>query len=387
MTFVRPIGLVGTGFIARGFARLVQNNPAYRIAAVLTRRRPDSLPDFPCDGTITNSIDELIDRSDLVVECSGDPLHATVVVDRALSAGRPVVTMDAEFHVTTGSWFVGRGLLTEAEGDQPGCLAALHEEAVAMGFEPLVYGNMKGFLDHNPTPENMRYWAKLQGFTLNQTTSFTDGTKLQIEQALIGNGMGATISRQGLEGLRTDDTQGAAFELAALAERIGRPIADYVVSRGQPPGVFIAARHQASERGALRNIKMGDGPYYMLARNYHLCALEIVKTVNRVFGGGGILLDNSARPSLGVVAIAKRALPAGHCIAQPIGGFDVRGEAARLDEAGDAVPIGILKGAVLRASVEPGQTLRWSDVDIPDSLARDIARRLHASRRREAVPA
>src|SRR5690606_21725921 len=256
MTFVRPIGLVGTGFIARGFARLVQNNPAYRIAAVLTRRRPDSLPDFPCDGTITNSIDELIDRSDLVVECSGDPLHATVVVDRALSAGRPVVTMDAEFHVTTGSWFVGRGLLTEAEGDQPGCLAALHEEAVAMGFEPLVYGNMKGFLDHNPTPENMRYWAKLQGFTLNQTTSFTDGTKLQIEQALIGNGMGATISRQGLEGLRTDDTQGAAFELAALAERIGRPIADYVVSRGQPPGVFIAARHQASERGALRNIKM-----------------------------------------------------------------------------------------------------------------------------------
>lgn len=387
MSFVRPIGLVGTGFIARGFARLVQSNPHYRIASVLTRRRPDSLADFPCDGTITNSIDELIDRSDLVVECSGDPIHATAVVDRALSAGRPVVTMDSEFHVTTGSWFVGRGLLTEAEGDQPGCLAALHEEAVAMGFRPLVYGNMKGFLDHNPTPENMRHWADRQGFSLNQTTSFTDGTKLQIEQVLIGNGMGATITRQGLEGPRTDDTEGAARELAELAEELGRPIADYVVSRGQPPGVFIAARHQASERGALRNIKMGDGPYYVLVRNFHLCALEIIKTVNRVFAGGGILLDNSVRPSLGVVAIAKRALPRGHCIEQPIGGFDLRGEAARLDEAEDAVPIGILKGALLRDSVEPGQVLRWSDVDIPDSLAKDIARRLQVGRRRLAVPA
>jgi predicted homoserine dehydrogenase-like protein len=387
MSFVRSIGLVGTGFIASGFARLVQNNSDYRVATVLTRRPTSTLADFPCDGKITNSIDELVERSELVVECSGDPIHATLVIDRALAAGRPVVTMDSEFHVTTGSWFVGRGLLTEAEGDQPGCLAALHEEAVAMGFRPLVYGNMKGFLDHDPTPENMRHWAKLQGFSLNQTTSFTDGTKLQIEQALIGNGMGATITRQGLEGPRTDDTEGAARKLAELAEEIGRPIADYVVSRGQPPGVFIAARHQASERGALRNIKMGDGPYYVLARNYHLCALEIVKTVNRVFAGGGILLDNSARPALGVVAIAKRAMRAGECIHQPIGGFDVRGEAARLDEADDAVPIGILKGAVLRESVERGQVLRWSDVDIPDSLARDIARRLHVRRQREALVA
>ncbi|MFA7506184.1 MAG: SAF domain-containing protein [Burkholderiaceae bacterium] len=380
MSHIRSIGLVGTGFIAAGFARLVQSRKDYRIAAVLSRRHPASLAEFPCDGAITGSIDELIERSDLVVECSGDPLHATTVIDRVLAAGRPVVTMNSEFHVTTGAWFVGRGLLTEAEGDQPGCLAALHEEAVAMGFEPLVYGNMKGFLDHHPKPESMRHWADRQGFSLNQTTSFTDGTKLQIEQTFIANGMGATISRQGLEGPRTDDTDGAARELATLAETLGRPIADYIVSGGQPPGVFIAARHQESERGALRNIKMGDGPHYVLTRNYHLCALEIIKTVNRVFAGGGILLDNSAAPELGVVAIAKRPIAAGQRIEQPIGGFELRGESARLDEADDAVPIGILEGAILRHAVEPGQVLQWSDVDIPDSLAHDIARRLHRRR-------
>src|SRR5690606_40395908 len=113
MSCIRPIGLAGTGFIARGFARLVQANPDYRIATVLTRRRPASLADFPCDGTITNSIDELIERSDLIVECSGDPVHATMVVDRALAPGLPVVTMDSEFHVTTAAWLVGRCLLHE----------------------------------------------------------------------------------------------------------------------------------------------------------------------------------------------------------------------------------------------------------------------------------
>ena len=43
-------------------------------------------------------------------------------------AGRPVVTMDSELQVTTGSYFVGQGYITEADGDQPGCLARLHEE-------------------------------------------------------------------------------------------------------------------------------------------------------------------------------------------------------------------------------------------------------------------
>ena len=44
---------------------------------------------------------------------------------------------------------------------------------------------MKGFLNHHPTPGEMRYWAKRQGISLRQVTSFTDGTKIQIEQAFV----------------------------------------------------------------------------------------------------------------------------------------------------------------------------------------------------------
>ncbi|MGF1644325.1 MAG: SAF domain-containing protein [Thiotrichales bacterium] len=377
MHATRNIGLVGTGFIANGFARLIsQHYPQYRLNAILTRRKPSDINGFPQSESLTNSIDELIAKSELIVECSGDPIHATVVIDRALRAGLPVVTMNSEFHITTGSYFVGKGFLTEAEGDQPGCLAALHEDVVQMGFKPLVYGNMKGYMNLNPSREDMQYWADRQGFSLSQTTSFTDGTKLQIEQAFIGNGMGATITRQGMEGMTIDQTDQAAKELAGMAKHLGHPIADYTISRTQPPGVFIAAEHDEAERIPLRNIKMGDGPFYVLTRNYHLCAIEIAKTVTRVFNGGGVLLDNSARPRLSVVAIAKTALAKGHRIEQAIGGFDLRGEVAVATENPNHVPMGVLKGGVVTRALEPGQVVTYDDVELPDSMALTIVREL-----------
>ena len=100
----------------------------------------------------------------------------------------------------------------------------VREEAIMMGFKPLVYGNMKGFLNHHPTPEEMAYWAGKQGISIAQTTSFTDGTKIQIEQALIANCFGATITRQGMEGPKATDVTKAAIDLARTAAELGQAI-------------------------------------------------------------------------------------------------------------------------------------------------------------------
>ena len=195
---VKKIGVSGTGMIARGFIRLIkQHYQDMEISRVLTRRPLATLTDFPLAERLTNSLDELIDHCDLLVECSGDVFHGTEVIERAFQAGLPVVTVNAELQVTTGSYLAGKGFLTEAEGDQPGSLAALHEDALQMGFQPLVYGNMKGYLNHDPSPEDMAYWANRQGISIDQTTSFTDGTKVQIEQVIVGNGLGATIMAAG----------------------------------------------------------------------------------------------------------------------------------------------------------------------------------------------
>ncbi|HET6521224.1 MAG TPA: hypothetical protein VFG47_15590, partial [Geminicoccaceae bacterium] len=157
------VGVIGTGFVSRHFANELDRRPGYALGRVLTRRPIDGCTEFPRRDALTRNVDALIESSDVVFECSGDAVYAAETVGRVLDAGRPVVTLNAEFHVTVGSYFVERGApLSEAEGDQPGCLAALHEDAVAMGFEPVAYVNMKAFLNRTPSVEDMTFWAKKQ---------------------------------------------------------------------------------------------------------------------------------------------------------------------------------------------------------------------------------
>ena len=371
---IKKIGVSGTGMIARGFVRLIKKHyPDMEISRVLTRRPLSTMADFPLADVLTNSLDELIDHSDLIVECSGDVFHGTSVIERAFEAGLQVVTVNAELQVTTGSYLAGRGFLTEAEGDQPGSLAALHEDALQMGFQPLVYGNMKGYLNHDPTPEDMVYWANRQGISVDQTTSFTDGTKVQIEQVIIGNGLGATITRQGMEGLASTNLDDSASLLGMMAERAGQPSVDYVIPSGYPAGgVFLVGRHDEDQAQAIEYFKLGRGPFYTLVRPFHLCSLEVGKTVRRVLNGGGVLLNNSTEPTLGVAAIAKRAMKPGELIERGIGGFQFRGEAIKLAEHSDHVPIGLLRKTALKRAVEPGQIITFDDIDILPSRALDI---------------
>ena len=287
------IGVVGTGFIAKGLVDLLTSHKDYVLSGVLTRTNIRERSDFPHNDLLTNSIDTLIRDSDLIVECSGDVIYATDTIDQIVKADIPVVTMNSEFHITTGSYFIDKGLVTEAEGDQPGALAILHEEAMDMGFTPLVYGNIKGFLNHNPTMEDMEYWSKKSQISLGMVTSFTDGTKVQIEQALVANGLGAAIIEDGLLGMPYDDMAVGGNILASKAKNIGKPVSDYLLSAKLPAGVFIVVEHSGNQQAAMRYFKMGDGPYYVLERTYHLCHLEILKTIKRVLSGGGVLLDNS----------------------------------------------------------------------------------------------
>ncbi len=370
------IGIMGSGFIAQGLVRTLKHHPELELVGILTRRSAAESNNAPFSDFFTHSLDELIDKSDLIVECTGDVVETTDRVKRVMEAGLPVVTMNSEFHVTTGSWFVDKGYISEAEGDQPGSLAALHEEAVGMGFKPLVYGNSKGYLNLNPEPEEMAYWAEKQGISIKQTTAFTDGTKVQIEQAFAANGLGATIVQQGLLGPKTETWQEAAEILAEKAKEIGAPVSDYIIASGRPPAVFMVAEHDKQEVGPLQYFKLGSGPLYLLPRDYHLCFFEIPRMIYRALDRKPPLLTNTRNPRISVGAIAKRPLKAGTEIPYAIGSFDIRGEALLVKENRNHVPIGILENAVVKSSLEPGQLITWDDVELPDSLALDICREL-----------
>lgn len=369
MSTKKRIGVVGTGLIGRGLIMAIENDPELEISRILTRRNIESMHSFPSSTVLTNSIDELIGHSDLIAECSGDVLYGTDVIDKAIRASLPVVTMNTELQVTTGSYFARRGLITEAEGDQPGCIAALRENVLQMGFKPLVYGNVKGFLKLDPSREEMEYWSGRNGTTLGMTTSFTDGTKVQMEQVLVANGLGAGIAQDGLLGVECETSHEGGVQMAEKAKQAGMPLSDYILSPKSPPGVFVTAEIDERHKDALRYYKMGEGPYYTLLVNYHLCHLEILKTVRRVLAGGGVLLNNGRNPRIGAAAVAKKDLYVGDTIDKGIGSFEVRGIAVEIVRHPEHVPIGLLSQAVIKRPVTMGQILTFDDVELPPSLA------------------
>lgn len=370
------IGIIGSGFIAGGLAKLLTQHKDYEISAILTRSDINKRNTFLQNDFLTNNLNDLIENSDLIVECSGDAIYATETIDKIVKSNIPVVTMNSEFHVTTGSYFVDKGLVTEAEGDQPGVQAILHEEAIAMGFKPVVYANIKGFLNENPSKEDMTYWGNKSNLSLEMVTSFTDGTKVSIEQVLVANGLGANLIEEGLVKLSNDDMLEGGTILAEKAKKVGFPVSDYLLSATLPAGVFLLVEHDKDQEDSLRYYKLGQGPYYVLERTYHLCHLEIIKTIKRVLSGGGVLLDNSISPRFSVAAVAKRDLEIGECIEKGIGSFTVRGTAVEIKKHPNHVPIGLLANAKLKRVVKEGESIAFDDVELPESLALDVWREI-----------
>ena len=147
-----------------------------------------------------------------------------------------------------------------------------------------------------PAPSETKTTSSGGGISLPMVTSFTDGTKVQIEQAFVANGLGAEVAKPGLLGVPDDDLRTGGTALAEAAEKLGHPISDYVLSLKLPHGVFIVGKHDPRQKGALRYLKFGDGPYYVVLKHNIFVHLEILRTIKRVVNQGRILLDNSARP-------------------------------------------------------------------------------------------
>lgn len=365
------IGIIGSGFIATGLRHLIQSSPDFVTSKILTRRAVSSINGYP-EGLLTNSLNEVIDHSDIVFECSGDVMHATDAILAATDAKKKVVTLNAEFHITTGSYFVRRGdYVTDADGDQPGCLARLKQEIIGMGFEPMAYVNIKGFINLNPERKEMEYWSEQQGIRLEQVVSFTDGSKLQIEQAFVANALGATIAPNGMTGMRVESLNDMDY-LVRIAEQLGQPVSDFTLCKGAPPGVLIVAKNKEADRlgkyivGPLRTT---EGSAYIMLRPYHLCHLEALNTVRKVIQGDEMLINNSANPELTVVALAKHKISRGDVIERGAGGFDVRGVAVKMSANKNAVPICLLQNTRVIKDIEPGQIVCFDDVEMAESNA------------------
>ena len=157
-------------------------------------------------------------------------------------------------------------------------------------------------------------------------------------------------------------------EMNEAAERSDRSFAIMLNQRTNCVYRKLHEMIQSGELGQLRRVNWIITDWYRNQSYYDAAGWKATWDGE----GGGVLLNNSTEPTLGVAAIAKREMKPGETIVRGIGGFDVRGEAIRLAEEPDHVPIGLLRNTVLKRALEPGQMITFDDIEVQPSRVLDI---------------
>jgi len=401
------VALVGAGFMGRGFVNQVVNSVqgmelvaivnrtqehaerAYREAGVEAFRVVDDVAGVEAAvaagvPVITSNYAAVCaaEGIDAVVEATGAVEYGAHVVLAAIEGGKHVVLLNAEVDGTVGSVLRQRAeaagvVVSGCDGDQPGVQVNLYRFVRSIGLTPLVCGNIKGLQDPYRNPTTQKGFAEKWGQDPHMVTSFADGTKISFEQAIVANATGMTVERRGMRGADHAghvDELTTQFDVEALRATGG--VVDYVVGSKPGPGVYVLATHDdPKQRHYLNLYKLGEGPLYSFYTPYHLCHFEVPLTVARAVLFGDAALQPAGPPTVEVLTVAKRDLPAGHTL-DGLGGYDTYGVAERADvTARDRLlPMGVAEGCVLLRDVPKDQALTYADVRLPEGRLIDRLR-------------
>jgi predicted homoserine dehydrogenase-like protein len=420
------VGLVGAGFMGSGIALQILSSVPGMELSVISNRHPQraedaygqaGLDDTEAVGTVAE-LEDAVRRGrpavtdDPTVVCRAESLDAVLevtgavefgarVVLDAIRHGKHVVTMSAELDGTVGpilrAYADREGVVyTVSDGDQPGVTMNLVRFVEGIGVKPVMCGNIKGFHDPYRNPTTQEGFAEKWGQDVKMVTSFADGTKISFEQAIVANATGMRVARRGMHGPTVEE--GTPVEEAAdwYPEedlRGERGIVDYVVGASPAPGVFVLGTHDHPvQQHYLELYKLGEGPFYVFYRPYHLCHFEAHNSVARAVCFGDATLAPDGGPEVDVVATAKVDLSEGDEL-DGVGGYRAYGLAENVDvmRREDLLPMGLSEGCRVVRDVPRDGVLTYGDVEVPegrlcDRLRAEQEERFGARTTTEAAP-
>jgi predicted homoserine dehydrogenase-like protein len=327
----------------------------------------------------------LLSGVEAIVEATGIPDLGARIAWSSILARKHVVLLNVETDVTVGPLLhrtaQATGVVyTGAAGDEPAATLEIYNFARTLGLEVVCAGKGKNNpLDRSATPETLAARARQVGASPKMLCSFVDGTKTMVEMAALANATGLRLDKRGMHGPDISVKElPQVFSTRAqggILDQTG--VVDYAIG-DVAPGVFVVfTTTRPVVVDELRYLKMGNGPNWVLYRPYHLTSLETPLSVARA----GLNPDATIQPTHGLVTVvltvAKRTLRAGEKI-DGIGGFTVYAgvDLAEVAREEGLLPLGLAQGATLRRDVEPGQVIRYADVDLDDSQTVVHLRRL-----------
>lgn len=380
----RPIrvAVVGAaGSMGRGICLQTKLTPGLKLVAAIdinVEGAEESAKSSGHSGALFNSeLFPIFDKIkiDVLVEATNTVEFAVKACIMALERKIHVVLMNAEVDLLLGPYLhyvAGENgvIITSDAGDQYGVVARMAREIQMWGLKLVMLGNIKGFLNRYAMKEAMRKEAEKRYLNVVQCVAYTDGTKLNIEQALLANGFGLKPWVRGMEGPRCDDVE-EVFEKFDFT-RYDEGVVDYILGAKPGGGVFVVGYcDEPLQRQYLEYYKRGKGPYYLFYRPYHLCHLETPKAIATAFLYKKKILEPLGKPT-DVFAFVKKDLCKGLAIRSAIGGDDFYGLIDARENAKDLVPIALLDtdettAPILNRPKHRDEPLYWSDLDFPET--------------------
>ncbi|RZN10199.1 flagellar biosynthesis protein FlgA [Bradyrhizobium genosp. SA-3] len=368
---------------------------------------------------VTDNADALITHPaiEVIIEATGDPGAGIRFAMKAIENGKHIVMVNVEADAVAGPILARKAkqagvVYSLAWGDQPALIADHVDWARAAGFKVVAAGKGTRYHPtyHQSTPDTVwdildKYMKIKDRNSINPKmfNSFVDGTKSGIEMTAVCNATGLHAQSEGLSfppatrfehaEICKPKSDGGMLEKSGVTEVTSSVYRDGSdVPQSLVMGTYVVFEtDSAYSEECFREYSMlpdKTGKYASLYRPIHMIGLElgisVASAALRKEPTGAPIVFNSD-----VVATAKRKLKAGEML-DGEGGFCVWGKQTPADASlkQGYLPLGLAHHVKLKTDIEPGQRLRWEDVEYdPNSLAVRVRREMEAAFRQPNVAA
>lgn len=394
----RPVrvAMVGAGYMAQCIAlQIIQATPGMRLVAISNRTpakaeaiyRDAGVNDIVRAGTAA-TLEQAIAKNkyvvtddpsilweagsvEAVIEVTGDPEFGTRVTYESIQHGKHVILLNAEVDASVGpilkTYADKAGVVyTYTDGDEPGVMMNLFRFVESMGCKPMLVGQLKGFLNRYRNPETQREFAEKHNVNAAIVASFADGSKLNLEAAIMGNATGFAPAVRGMHGHACGHVKDLLGKFGLDDFKKGG-LVEYVLGAEPHTGAFVIAHNeQPIRRKLLAYLKLGDGPLHMFYTPYHIPPMQLPHSVARAVLFKDPTITPHGAPTCDTITYSKRDLKAGERL-DGMGGFTCYGLVDRYDvcRKGDYLPMAVSLDCVLRRDVAKDKPISYVDVDLP----------------------
>ncbi len=374
------VGLVGAGQMGQGIVAQVSKMYGVELVCIVDRNQEQLISaadryknlknNQPVCSDSISALDNV--ELDIVIEATGTPAAGAAVAKNVLNRGINLILLNVETEATIGLALrkeaeKNGAIVTVADGDEPVAALDLYNFATELSFEVVSIGKGK----NNPfnrfaTPDLLAKEASSKKMNPKMLTSFVDGSKTMVEMAALANFLDFKIDVDGMHGIEATYENINQYYIpkkdGGLLENT--QVVDFAF--GIAPGVFAVIYSEDDYVNyEMEYLKMGKGPFWTLARPYHLTSLEIPRTIRH------IMLEKYSKLSakswnVEVVTYAKKDIEPGTNLGS-IGGDYIYGKAQKVSSSKGLLPLGIAEDNIVNKVIKKGDPLTANDIDAQDN--------------------